>query len=675
MSEYNAKQLKVLEGLEPVREKPGMYVGSTDGAGVEHCAWEVVDNSCDEAQTGNCDKITVEVEQGGYVSVTDNGRGIPTDVMDGRQEPGAVTCYTKLHAGGKMSTDGKGAYKFSGGLHGVGGSVVNALSSHLEVFVKRGGKLHHFNFENGGMWTNPDNYISGDCELEDTGTVVRYKLDANYFLDALAENKFTISEESLVASMSDRSTLLPGVTLELNYMGNKHTFLSNEGIADFIKIPEYTEASNPIMREVIRIEEETTHKGTIASVKPDGSIELDKNGMQKRVPHIENAEVSIAVFFQDKLTPLEANTFVNNIRMRQHGKHLDGLIASVCDVVKAYAFQTLGKNEKLENEDILAGAQFALALKAQNVQFKGQTKEALQSKKGETIVKKVFMPVFETWIDSNPEAAKRLVEKSIRAAKRREQAQIAQDEEELAEAGRKSVSLTGILAPCSSRNIDENELFIVEGDSAGGTAKAAADKKLQAVLPLGGKILNTFTTSPNKVYANKQINIIVEALGTGIGKDFDYSKLKFGKIIPLTDADVDGAHIQVLFIALCFKHMPELIKRGHLFIADTPLYKLEKKNSAKRKVIYIKDDKELNEKYPNGIPSGYHKGRFKGLGEMNAKELKETAMGFKDRTIRQLNYTEEKHEFYEELFDILMGDDPSLRYEYIQKHIDFTTEL
>ncbi|KDM90829.1 ATP-binding protein [Photobacterium galatheae] len=670
MTVYNGDSMDTLQGLEPVRKRPGMYIGSTDGDGVKHCFIEIIDNAIDEAISGYCDTIHVTFEENGYISVEDNGRGIPVDMNRKSGISAAILVYTNLHSGGKFENKN---YKYSGGLHGVGSSVVNALSSHLELTIKRDGKIYYVEFVDGGQLTD-ESYpkIIGDCGLNETGTKVRYKLDAAHFQGAILANDWEIKKEWLETYLFERAAITDKLKINLNFHNDISTYEAKNGLADLLAIPEYTEASTPIMRAPLMFCEEGTYRGQ-KQVWDDlnNKYKTGEDGKPVKASYTEVIEIRFAFIAQDKLSPPVPKTFMNNIRTKNHGKHYDGFCTGYAEAVRSYAASRLKVNHKILNEDIMAGCQVSLLAFAQDVEFKGQTKDQVTSQKVATVGSSLAKEFFSRWLDTHPASAKMIVDKSIRAAKQREANAKAKEEEDQAEVGSLGENLTGVLTNCSQSNLEETELFIVEGDSAGGTAKNARCKKTQAILPLRGKILNTYKSDIKKTLRNKQIRILASAIGTGLGDDFDYSKLRFGKIIPLTDADVDGAHIQLLFTAFMYKYMPELIQKGHLFIAETPLYKLEKKG-AKKQVVYIKNDEEFHAKYPNGIPHGWERSRFKGLGEMNPNQLKETAMSPATRTLKQVVYDEKQAEQYIQVFDNLMGDDPSKRYEFIKHHVNFS---
>lgn len=676
-STYNANSLNTLEGLEHVRRRPGMYIGETDGTGVKHCAFEIIDNADDEAIIGHCDRIIVNVStEDGTVEVVDNGRGIPMDINEKEGLCGAIMVYSKLNSGGKFSNKN---YKFSGGLHGVGGSVVNALSSHLVITVKSDGLIRQVEFKNGGQYDSPEPTVLGKCDPNETGTSVKYKLAPRWFQAAVNAKQFTISEEWFVDMLQKRCCLQAGLVYELNYDGRHHEFVSQNGLSDLISVPD--EQTNPILDTPLVFEEELSYKVTEDRYNEDGSQAFretvdKKDGTVKRVPIkdtvVKEAVVRLSFFAEDKLAPMQAKSFVNKVQTTENGKHLDGTVSGFCQALTEFANENLKRPLKrpLEMSDITCGCQFAVMVMMQDVQFSSQTKACLTTVQAKTITYRAAFEFFSRWLAMNPNEANRLVTKAVRAQDQRIRNEKVRDQSDKEES-LGGMSLTGKLTPCWSRDINENELFIVEGDSAGGTAKKAADKNTQAVLPLRGKILNTLKSSDAKVFASEQINILATAIGTGIGKEFDYQKLRYGKIVPLTDADVDGAHIQLLILTMINKYMPELIKRGHVFISVPPLYKLTKKNTANPESIWIRDDKELAEKFPNGIPNNYTKSRFKGLGEMDEDQLRETAMDKHTRTIFQLQYLPEQEEEYDELFEVLMGKVPADRLDFITKNIDF----
>ena len=675
-STYNANSLSQLKGLEPVRKRPGMYIGNPDGNGVKHCCFEILDNADDEALIGVCDRIEIKVTSAdGYIEVIDNGRGIPMDINESEGVCGAILVYAHLHAGGKFSNKN---YKFSGGLHGVGGSVVNALSSHLIITVKSEGLIRQVEFTNGGEYKSGEPVIIGKCDPSETGTSIKYKLSPRWFQPAVVANEFEIPEGWFADTLKKRCCLQTGLTYVLNYDGHEQTFVSENGLSDLVDVPE--EQINPIMEEPLFFNEEVVFKVTSNKYNEDGSQVFREtkstDGITKstavKITNQEEAVVRFSFFAEDKLAPMQAKSFVNKVQTIENGKHLEGTIQGFTQSVNEYAAQNLKKPLKrpLEQPDITCGCQFAVLVMMQNVGFSSQTKAYLTTPQAKTITYRSSLEFFTRWLAMNPTEANRIIAKAIRAQDQRirnEKVREQSDKEE----SLGGMSLTGKLTPCWSRDININELFIVEGDSAGGTAKKAADKNTQAVLPLRGKILNILKSSEAKVFASEQINILATAIGTGIGKDFNYSKLRYGKIVPLTDADVDGAHIQLLILTMINKYMPELIKRGHVFISVPPLYKLTKKNVATPESIWIRDDKELLEKFPNGIPSNYTKSRFKGLGEMDEDQLKETAMDKHTRTIFQLEYLPEREDSYNALFEVLMGKVPADRLDFITKNIDF----
>lgn len=674
---YNANSLSKLKGLDPVRKRPGMYIGNTNGDGVKHCCFEIIDNADDEALIGVCDRIRIIVTPSdGFIEVIDNGRGIPMDINDEEGLCGAIMVYTELHAGGKFSNKN---YKFSGGLHGVGGSVVNALSSDLIITVKSDGLIRQVVFKNGGEFESAEPTVLGTCDPKDTGTSIKYKLAPRWFQPAVAANEFEIEEQWFIDMLSKRCCLQTGMIYELNYDGREHTFTSKHGLNDLISVP--SEQVNPIIESPLYFDEEVSYKVTTNKYNDDGSQafrtivdktdgSVKKNAIKETLT--EDAVIRFSFFVEDKLTQMQAKSFVNKIQTTENGKHLEGTVAGFCQAITEYAAHNLKKPLKrpLEQIDITCGCQFAVLVMMQNVGFNGQTKACLTTPQAKTITYRAALEFFTRWMAMNPEESNRIIVKSVRAQEQRLRNEKVRDQSDKEET-LGGMSLTGKLAPCWSRDTNLNELFIVEGDSAGGTAKKAADKNTQAVLPLRGKILNILKSTEAKVFASEQINILATAIGTGIGKDFDYSKLRYGKIIPLTDADVDGAHIQLLILTMINKYMPELIKRGHLFISIPPLYKVTKKNVASPESIWIRDDKELAEKFPNGIPSNYTKSRFKGLGEMDEDQLKETAMDKDTRTIFQLEYLPEREEEYDALFEVLMGKVPAQRLDFISEHINF----
>ncbi|MCD6105241.1 MAG: DNA topoisomerase (ATP-hydrolyzing) subunit B [Thermosipho sp. (in: Bacteria)] len=617
--DYNAKQIKVLKGLEPVRKRPGMYIGSTGKAGLHHLIYEIVDNSIDEALQGYCDTIKVLIFKDGSAEIEDNGRGIPVDIHPETGKSALEVVMTTLHAGGKFSKD---SYKVSGGLHGVGASVVNALSEWLEVEVHRDGKIYYQKYERGIPVT--DVKIIGSTEK--SGTVVRFKPDPEIF------SVTDFDSDVILIRLRDLAFLNPNVTIIFKDErdGTEKTFHYTGGLKEFIAF---------------------INKGTRTLHEP---IYISGEYNSNR----------IEVVFQYTDSDFEKIvSFVNNIRTVEGGTHVTGFKTAFTRLINELGKETGQlKKESLRGEDIREGMTVIISvLMTSTPEFEGQTKSKLGNEEIQEAVAKVVREKLKEYFEINQTTLKIIIQKALEAKKAREAAKHAREMVKRKSAFGSS-SLPGKLADCITKKLDESELFIVEGDSAGGSAKQARDRNFQAILPLRGKILNVEKSSWLKLLKNEQVRDIITALGTGIGDDFDTSKLRYGKIIIMTDADVDGAHIRTLLLTLFFRYMKALLEEGRIYIAQPPLYKL----TVNKKTYYLFSDEELEQFKEQIGDKKYEIQRYKGLGEMNPQQLWETTMDPKTRKL--LKVAIEDAEEADELFEMLMGSDTDSRKEFIFRH-------
>ena len=634
MNEYNAKAIQILEDSQAVRKRPGMYIGSTDERGLHHLVYEVVDNSIDEALAGYCKRISVIIHKDGSVSVEDDGRGIPVDIHPEKGKPGLEIVMTILHAGAKFD---KKAYKVTGGLHGVGIHVVNFLSEWLRAYVKRDGKIYFQWYRRGQPQCEV--HVVGEIKGEKIvwlereneekfkyprGTYIRFKPDPQIF--ETAEFKYNIIKKKL----RDLAFLNKGVEIELEdeRSGKKESFKYNGGIVEFIKY--LNEGYNPLHRDIIY------------------GID-NQNGII----------VEFAIQYNDS-TSENLLAFVNTIHTTEGGTHVSGFRSALTKVINDYGKEkNLLKNMSLQGEDVREGLTGVLHVKHPNPQFEGQTKAKLGNSEVKGIVFSVVTKILKDYFEEHPDTARSIITKAISAARAREAARKAR---ELArrKSYLESLDLPGKLADCTEENPEKAELFIVEGDSAGGSAKQARDRHFQAILPLRGKILNVEKARIDKVFKNQEIRALISAIGTGVKEDFDYSKLRYHKIIIMTDADVDGAHIRTLLLTFFYRYMPELIEKGHVFIAQAPLYRIQKG----KEIHYVYSDEEkdtLLKKLSNATVQ-----RFKGLGEMNPHQLWDTTMNPEKR--RLIKVTIEDAAEADRLFSILMGEQVAPRREFIIQH-------
>ncbi len=628
---YGEDQIKVLEGLEPVRVRPGMYIGSTDERGLHHLVYEIIDNSIDEALSGFCDKISVVINHDGSVTVSDNGRGIPTGIKKEEGLSAVELVLTKLHAGGKF---GDGGYKISGGLHGVGLSVVNALSEWLTVEVHQNDKIYFQKYHRG----IPDDRLAVVGEASDTGTIVSFYPDSEIF-ETLNFNYATLRHR-----LRELAFLNKGLTISFSDYRKSETepehddFKFDGGIIEFVKT--LNAMHETLFSDVLYFHGET-----------------------------DTGEIEYALQYNDTYSET-IHAFANNINTEEGGTHLDGFKTSLTRVINNYGKQAglLKGDDSLSGDDVREGLVCVISVKLTNPQFEGQTKTKLGNSEIRTYMSRIVTDTFGTYLNEHPKEAKELIMRSLNAQKAREAARKAREE-----ARRKSpldgASLPGKLADCSEKDASKCEIFIVEGDSAGGTAKTGRDRRFQAILPLRGKILNVEKVRIHRALENEEIKSMITAFGCNIGEDFNESKLRYNKIIIMTDADVDGSHIRILMLTFFFRYMKPLIETGHVYIAQPPLYKITKG----KQIMYFYDDAALEAYYAeNGRKSGDLQ-RFKGLGEMNDVQLWETTMSPETRTLVQV--TMEDAVRANEIFTILMGEEPELRRQFIEENATLVTDL
>lgn len=633
-TEYGASQIQILEGLEAVRVRPGMYIGSISSRGLHHLVYEIVDNSVDEALAGFCTEIEVSINEDNSITVKDNGRGIPVDIQKKAGIPALEVVFTILHAGGKF---GGGGYKTSGGLHGVGASVVNALSTWLDVKVYRDGKVYHMRFEKGKVVEKIE--VIGECDPQKTGTEVSFLPDADIFEETVYD--FDILKIRL------RETAFLTKALKITLIDNreekrKMSFHYEGGIKEFVTY--LNKGKVPIYEDVIYCE------GTKEKVMVEVAMQ-----------HNDNYSESIY-------------TFVNNINTPEGGTHLSGFKNALTKTFNEYARSNKllkDSDENLSGEDIREGLVAIISVKIEDPQFEGQTKQKLGNSEAQTAVNSIVSEQLTYFLEQNPAVAKIISEKAITAQRARAAARKARDLTRRKSA-LDNMSLPGKLADCSSKNPEECEIFIVEGDSAGGSAKGARRRDTQAILPLRGKILNVEKARLDKIYSNAEIKGMITAFGTGIHDDFDITKLRYNKIIIMTDADVDGAHIDTLMLTFIYRFMPELIKEGHVYLAQPPLYKLEKN----KKVWYAYSDEELNNILKEvGRDQNNKIQRYKGLGEMDAEQLWETTMDPERRVLKKVVLDESMLSETDVVFSTLMGDQVAPRREFIEANAKYVSNL
>ncbi|MCI9604959.1 MAG: DNA topoisomerase (ATP-hydrolyzing) subunit B [Ruminococcus sp.] len=634
-AEYGADQIQILEGLEAVRKRPGMYIGSTSLRGLHHLVYEIVDNSVDEALAGHCDTIDVTINKDNSVTVSDNGRGIPVGINQKSGLPAVEVVFTVLHAGGKF---GGGGYKVSGGLHGVGASVVNALSEWLEVEICHEGKIYKQRYERGQVIYKLK--VAGDCDPEKTGTKVIFLPDKSIFEETIFDYGM------LKQRFREMAFLTKGLKIILRDVREEEvkeqTFHYEGGIKEFVTY--LNKSKTPLYDQIIYCEGEK-----------------------------DNVYVEVAMQHNDSYSD---NTygFVNNITTPEGGTHIVGFRNSLTKTFNDYARKNkLLKDSEpnLSGEDIREGLTAIISVKIEDPQFEGQTKQKLGNSEARGAVDNIVSSQLEVFLEQNPNVAKLTVEKSVMAQRAREAARKARDLTRRKSA-LEGLSLPGKLADCSDKDPVNCEIYIVEGDSAGGSAKTARDRATQAILPLRGKILNVEKARLDKIYANAEIKAMITAFGTGIHEDFDISKLRYHKIIIMTDADVDGAHISTLLLTFLYRFMPELIKQGYVYLAQPPLYKLEKN----KKIWYAYSDEELNDILTEvGRDTNNKIQRYKGLGEMDADQLWDTTMDPEHRILLKVTMDEETSSELDLTFTTLMGDKVEPRREFIEANARFVRNL
>ena len=634
---YGGDQIQILEGLEAVRKRPGMYIGSTSSKGLHHLVYEIVDNAVDEALAGFCSTIEVDINEGDIITVKDDGRGIPVDINTKTGKPAVEVVFTILHAGGKF---GGGGYKVSGGLHGVGASVVNALSEWLEVKVCRKGKVYFQRYERGHVVNELQ--VVGDCEENFTGTSVTFKPDPQIFEDTVYDF------ETLKTRLRETAFLTKGLKIILrdnreNEEKKERVFHYEGGIKEFVTY--LNKGKTPLFEQVIYCE----------GMKEDIYVEV---AMQHNDSYTENTY-----------------SFVNNIITPEGGTHLEGFKRALTKTFNDYARTNKllkDSEQNLTGEDIREGLTAIISIKIPEPQFEGQTKQKLGNSEARAAVENVVSEQLRYFLEQNPQVARSICEKSILAQRARDAARKARDLTRSRKTALDGNGLPGKLADCSDKNPANCEIFIVEGDSAGGSAKTARSRATQAILPLRGKILNVEKARLDRILGNAEIKAMITAFGTGIHDDFDLEKLRYDKIIIMTDADVDGAHIATLLLTFLYRFMPMLIKTGHVYLATPPLYQVTKN----KKVWYAYSDEQLNQILTEiGRDNNNKIQRYKGLGEMDADQLWETTMDPKTRILKKVQYDESLKSEIDLTFTTLMGDQVEPRREFIEANAKFAQNL
>ena len=633
-AEYGADQIQILEGLEAVRKRPGMYIGSTSSRGLHHLVYEIVDNAVDEALAGYCDTIQVTINKDNSVTVIDNGRGIPVGINHKAGIPAVEVVFTILHAGGKF---GGGGYKVSGGLHGVGSSVVNALSTHLEVTIYHEGKIYRQRYERGKVVYKLK--VIGECDPKKTGTTVTFLPDSEIFEETIFD--FNVLKQRL----REMAFLTKNIKIVLRDDRPEEpiekTFHYEGGIKEFVTY--LNKGKTPLYPDIIYCE-----------------------GMK------DNIYVEVAMQHNDGYTE-GSYSFVNNITTPEGGTHLTGFKNALTKTFNSYARlnKLIKDTETLSGDDIREGLTVIVSIKIEDPQFEGQTKQKLGNSEARGAVDNIVSEQLMIYLEQHPQVAKMILEKSIMAQRAREAARKARDLTRRKSA-LEGMSLPGKLADCSDKDPKNCEIYIVEGDSAGGSAKTARSRATQAILPLRGKILNVEKARLDRIYANAEIKAMITAFGTGIHEDFDISKLRYDKIIIMTDADVDGAHISTLLLTFLYRFMPDLIKEGHVYLAQPPLYKLEKN----KKVWYAYSDEQLAAILGEvGRDQNNKIQRYKGLGEMDAEQLWETTMDPEKRVLRRVVMDNENSSELDVTFTTLMGDQVEPRREFIEENAQFVKNL
>ena len=635
---YDSDQIQVLEGLEAVRKRPGMYIGSTGPRGLHHLVYEIVDNAIDEALAGYCDRIDVRILPGDIICVQDNGRGVPVGVQHQTGLPAVTVVYTILHAGGKF---GGGSYKVSGGLHGVGASVVNALSSWLEVEVRQGGHLYRQRFSRGNA--EYDLQDLGPIENpEQTGTMVTFKADPEIFKETTVYDFATLETR-----LREQAFLNAGVNIILTDERDPENIKSDRfhyegGVASFVEYLNRKKAVEVIHPDVIYF----------SATAPDN-----------------NSTCEIAMQYTDSFNELILS-FANNIHTVDGGTHEDGFKRALTRVMNDYArkYNILKEADKnLSGEDIREGLTCVISVKVKEAQFEGQTKGKLGNTEISGLVSNMMSDKLMTFLEENPAVARAIFDKAMAASRAREAARKARDLVRRKSA-LENATLPGKLADCQSRNPEETEIYIVEGDSAGGSAKGGRDRKFQAILPLWGKMLNVEKARLDRVYGNDKLMPVITALGTGIGEEFDLNKLRYGRVIIMADADVDGSHIRTLLLTFFYRYMRPLVEEGHVYIAQPPLFRITKN----KRHYYAYSDNERDE-IMTQLQSGYDIQRYKGLGEMDSEQLWETTMNPETRVMLQVTPSDAAQA--DEIFTVLMGDKVEPRREFIERNAKYVKNL
>ena len=635
---YDGSEIKILEGLEAVRKRPGMYIGSTGPRGLHHLVYEIVDNAIDEALAGYCDRIDVRILPGDIICVQDNGRGVPVGVQHQTGLPAVTVVYTILHAGGKF---GGGSYKVSGGLHGVGASVVNALSSWLEVEVRQGGHLYRQRFSRGNA--EYDLQDLGPIENpEQTGTMVTFKADPEIFKETTVYDFATLETR-----LREQAFLNAGVNIILTDERDPENIKSDRfhyegGVASFVEYLNRKKAVEVIHPDVIYF----------SATAPDN-----------------NSTCEIAMQYTDSFNELILS-FANNIHTVDGGTHEDGFKRALTRVMNDYArkYNILKEADKnLSGEDVREGLTCVISVKVKEAQFEGQTKGKLGNTEISGLVSNLMSDKLMTFLEENPAVARAIFDKAMAASRAREAARKARDLVRRKSA-LENATLPGKLADCQSRNPEETEIYIVEGDSAGGSAKGGRDRKFQAILPLWGKMLNVEKARLDRVYGNDKLMPVITALGTGIGEEFDLNKLRYGRVIIMADADVDGSHIRTLLLTFFYRYMRPLVEEGHVYIAQPPLFRITKN----KRHYYAYSDNERDE-IMTQLQSGYDIQRYKGLGEMDSEQLWETTMNPETRVMLQVTPSDAAQA--DEIFTILMGDKVEPRREFIERNAKYVKNL
>ena len=634
-SDYNDNDIQVLEGLEAVRKRPGMYIGTTGEAGLHHLVWEIVDNAVDEALAGYCDDIEVVVEKGNVIAVKDDGRGIPTGINAKTGLSTVETIFTVLHAGGKF---GGGGYKVSGGLHGVGASVVNALSTWLEVTIYRDGKIYFQRFENGGHPVEPLKVI-GNCDINRTGSTVRFKADPEIFKETTIYNYDTLAKRLQEIAFLNKGLRI--VLIDEREDNRKDEFVYEGGIIEFVHL--LNKNKTPINPEVIYVE-----------------------GKE------DNILIEVAMQYNDGYNEA-VYSYTNNIHTHEGGTHEDGVKRALTRIINNYArnAKMLKDNAPaLIGDDVREGLTMIISCKHPDPQFEGQTKTKLGNIEVRKIADDVFSEGLQRYLMENPEIAKRIVEKAMTASRAREAAKKARDLQRKTKDGLDLSNQWGKLTDCTSKDAKECEIFIVEGDSAGGSAIGGRNNRTQAVLPLRGKILNVEKARLDRALSNEEIRSMITAFGTGIGDDFDINKLRYDKIIIMTDADVDGAHIRILLLTLFYRFFRPLLETGHIYIAQPPLFKI----SWGKNFHYVLTEDEKNE-FLKTLPANVKVdiARNKGLGEMDPEELCETTMDINNRTLVQVSLEDAMDA--DGVFNTLMGEEVEPRRKFIEENAHYVENL